>query len=214
MGDRSGTYLAVLDIDGSLVVGAADLTAEERMDRGWADRVAASAADRRLWVVDANVPALSLSRLLESRPAEATVLADPVSVSKAARLAPVLESIDVVFPDRAEAAALAGALPDAEPARIAGRVLEMGVGAVMMSQGSGGVLVADRAGVVVHPAVPPEQVVDVTGAGDALVAGYAYGLAFGVDPIAAALGSASLTLESSGSVRGDLTPAMLRSRLP
>jgi pseudouridine kinase len=210
---RTGTYLAVLDADGSLVVGAADLAVLEQRDAAWGRDVARRAADRRLWVVDANVPAPTLVGLLEHLPDEATVLADPVSVSKSERLAPVLGFIDVVFPDQAEAAALAGS-PGAEPAETATRIVGMGAGSVVMSQGSRGVLVADAAGTAVHPAIPPDRVVDVTGAGDALVAGYAYGLAYGVDPVATALAAASLTVESPGSVRADLTPAMLGSRLP
>lgn len=212
LGDRTGTYVAVLDSDGSLVIGAADMTACERMDPAWSRRVASAAAGFELWIVDANIPAPALRALLEVRPAGITVLADPVSASKAMRMEGLLDVIDAIFPDPAEAAALAG-IETADPEELAAALLRLGVTTAVVSLGAAGVLVGDRAGCVRYPALAPESIVDVTGAGDALLAGYAYGLATGGDPVASALAAASLVLESPDSVRSDLTPALLATRM-
>ena len=86
----------------------------------------------------------------------------------------------------------------------------------MVSLGSRGVFVDDGEAPRQVPALPPRSVVDVTGAGDAQIAGYVYGLAQGGPgpaPITWGMAAASLTVETIDSVRADLTPAMLHDRV-
>jgi pseudouridine kinase len=65
------------------------------------------------------------------------------------------------------------------------------------------------------PVIPAKRVLDVTGAGDALVAGYAYAMLSGAsdDPALYGLAAASLTVETENSVAEDLTPGRLLERL-
>ena len=87
-----------------------------------------------------------------------------------------------------------------------------------MTLGAAGCVVADATGVQVVPAVTA-QLVDVTGAGDALIAGTLSGLLSGaplVDAVQTGSLAAALTVEGEGSVRPDLSPALLqgaRSRI-
>ena len=56
----------------------------------------------------------------------------------------------------------------------------------------------------------------MTGAGDAQIAGYVYGLSRpggARHPLEWGMAAASLTVETIDSVRADLTPALLRDRL-
>jgi sugar/nucleoside kinase (ribokinase family) len=86
----------------------------------------------------------------------------------------------------------------------AGRFLELGAGAVIVTLGSAGCLIADPARLRWLPAMRV-PVVDTTGAGDAFCAGVitGHGFGWGLDD-AARLGTAaaSLTLQGLGSDAG------------
>jgi len=216
-GPPTASYLAVLDRDGRLIVAAADMEIYEALDASWADRVGRSLGGFDAWVVDANLPAPTLARLMLYAD-KAQVLADPVSVPKAGRLAGILARLDAVFPDRAEALVLAGLAPGAEAsvAAAASAIRRLGAQAVIVSLGSRGAYLDEAAGPRQIPPTAARAVVDVTGAGDAQIAGYVFGLSRpGVarHPVEWGMAAASLTVETIDSVRADLTPTLLRDRL-
>lgn len=80
----------------------------------------------------------------------------------------VLATVDVLTPNATEGRVLAGLAPEAsiEPGELVGRLLDLGVGAVVLTLGEEGALVADAEGIT---PIPPLSVdaVDSTGAGDA-----------------------------------------------
>lgn len=90
-------------------------------------------------------------------------------------------AIDVLTPNRTEAAILLGHDPDADesPEDLAGALHERGVGVVVITLGGDGALICDDGGVRTVPAVPAPAVVDTTGAGDAFTAALAVALAEG-----------------------------------
>ena len=90
----------------------------------------------------------------------------------------------------------------------------MGIGTVVVSLGDGGAHIHGPDSAETRPAIAPEAVVDVTGAGDALVAGYTYGLAAGEDdPLAWGMAAASLAVETDASVAPDMSAEALAQRL-
>ncbi len=205
----TGSYTAVLDRDGALVLGLADMTIYDALDPAWADATAADLSRHPIWVVDANLPGPTIERLLRHK-GRARVFADPVSAAKAKRLLPVLGQLDGVFPDRAEAAALSGlAVETAEQALTAARAIRArGPDTVLVSFGAEGLAVARPGEEAVLPA-PPARVVDVTGAGDALIAGYLHGLLTANAGVRYGLAAAGLALACEEAVPPDLTPARL-----
>jgi len=108
---------------------------------------------------------------------------------------PILSRLDLVFTNRREASVLLG-----EPsggARLVERLLDTGIGGVVVSAGRDGAAVGDRAGVVAVPALPAETV-DVTGAGDALAAGTLAGIMSGLalaDAVRIGIACAAATIE-------------------
>jgi 5-dehydro-2-deoxygluconokinase len=94
----------------------------------------------------------------------------------------MLEHVDVVVGNRAEAEVAVGT---ADPVEAARRLLDRGVGLAMIKQGGEGVLVATEAGMTT---VAPHRVEVVCGlgAGDAFGAALAHGLLAGWDPVAIA----------------------------
>jgi pseudouridine kinase len=199
----TGAYTAVLGPSGRLEFGLADMAIFEEASAAWAEGLAPALSARGIWFVDANLPAETLSALLASKPIGTMVLADPVSVAKSERLRPVLSGIDVLFPDRLEAGALSkmpAVINEEQVAGAAERILENGVGAVVVTLGAEGVFVADGARFEVVPAIAPGGPLgDTTGAGDVLVAGYIFGLSrTSSDPLRLGLAAASLALEDGG----------------
>jgi sugar/nucleoside kinase (ribokinase family) len=126
-----------------------------------------------------------------------------------------LSHIDVLTPDRSEAATLCGRnIEDIAGARAAATALvRAGAGVVLLKLGADGLILADGTGTTHLPPITPKRVVDVTGAGDALAAGYLYGVAIGAqEPVRWGLAAASITVESSRSVSDELSVAALRRR--
>lgn len=169
--EATSEYAAVLTPEGELALGLAAMAVLDGLTPGvlaqHADLFAA--AD---WVfADCNLPAASLLALARrSFPGSRYRLAvDAVSVAKAARLPARLDGIDLLFANRDEAAALAPHRDGGFPSDHAAALLRAGAGAVVVTLGANGALAASEDGIVAVPAVPA-RVVDVTGAGDALVA--------------------------------------------
>ena len=202
-------YTALLDPAGHLVVAFADMAIYDGFD-GAAAAAAAVAASR--WFVDANLPEAALSTLVRRKPAGTFLAADAVSVVKSKRLKTILAAVDLLFVNRDEARALTRS---DEPDAAAASLLAEGVGAVVVTSGADGALLADRSGSVKLPAAPAE-IRDVTGAGDALIGATLQELGRGA-PLATSvrrgLVAAASTLGYEGAVRPDLRDVLAASGL-
>ncbi|PTA67117.1 PfkB family carbohydrate kinase [Deinococcus arcticus] len=220
-GVATGTYTAVLDPGGELVVAVAAMAATEALTP--AEMQARRGVLRgAAWVVaDGNLPPPTLSHLLTlAHDAGVPVVFEPVSVPKAARLRPLLASglaPHTVTPNVAELGALLGrALPD-EPGALHAAAAELqaqGVAVVWVRRGERGSLLATPQGTWELPALPA-QVRDVTGAGDAMLAAFLAALLSGRPPQEAARAghaAAALTVESEFAVSPTLTPAAIQAR--
>ena len=187
-------YTALLDPAGGLVVAFADMAIYDGFD---GERAAAAASAASHWFVDANLP----------EPAGTFLAADAVSVAKSGRLRPILPAIDLLFVNRDEARALTGI---DDPVEAAARLHVIGVGAIVLTLGPGGALVADGNGY--EPlAASPAEIRDVTGAGDALIGATLDGLGRRLPLVAAVrlgLVAAAVTVGYEGAVRPDLRQAI------
>lgn len=212
-------YLALTDPAGDLVFGVAAMEVLATLD---AELVSLAAERLREadWVfAECNATPGALAALVALRRQSSFRLAlDAVSTAKALRLPDDLKGVDALFLNLDEAAAAAGeTVPahtgDAEAAlRLARLVRERGAAAVVLTRGAEGAVVATAAGAPLVLPAAPATVVDVTGAGDALVAGTLSRLATGAtlaDAVRFGGALASLTVETTASVRPDLgTPEL------
>jgi pseudouridine kinase len=213
----TASYTAVLDEKAQLFIGLADMTIFEELDAAWADSIASVIAQSKFWVLDANLPAATIERLLRANKNDATVFVDPISVAKSVRVRSVLDEIDVLFPNTKEAAVLSGRSVTTRDSIIeaATEIRQRGVGAVIMTLGEDGIYVDDGTSGRFIPAIPARKVTDVTGAGDALVAGYAYAMIAGehYEPALWGLAAASLTLETEESIAPNLSRQSVLERI-
>jgi len=198
-------YAAILHPDNSLAFGIADMDifetlTVEKLNHDWPRLMSAA------WVfADCNLPAATLGALIErSRGARFQLAVDAVSLPKVVRLPDNLAGVAVLFVNLDEAAACLGT--EAPPGDLVAGLLARGAAAVVLTMGAEGLLVAVDDQPVHLPALAAE-IIDVTGAGDSLVAGTLFGLLRGRSLVeAAAMGRtlAKLTLESDGSVPTNL----------
>jgi pseudouridine kinase len=207
----TGTYTAVLDHRGDLVVGVADMAATESIGPEHIDLAALRGAG---WLVlDGNLRPDTVARCLALADSEdIPVVLDPVGVAKAARLGR-LAALHTFTPNRAELAAWAGT-DDLDAARE--KAHAQGVEVVWLREGMAGSTLHTGDGAVTRLRLPPADVVDVTGAGDAMLAAYVHRLRAGdAVPVAGwfATAAAWLTVSAPTPVRHDLTESLVQKTL-
>ena len=217
----TGTYAAVLDPAGDLVVAVADMAATDGLTPADVESVRDLVATADLVVLDGNLAPDTVGAALDVAAAHGVPVAlDPVSVPKARRLADLLgpdRPVHVVTPNADELAALSGDRTDTSDRRIAAaaRLRVRGVTWVWVRMGPKGSLLCGPDGAEAFPATPV-TVVDVTGAGDAMLAAFCHALLSGAGPAAAAAfghAAASLTVTSPHTVRPDLTARLVERAL-
>ncbi|MCX7570939.1 carbohydrate kinase family protein [Tumebacillus sp. DT12] len=213
----TASYTAVLEAGGELVVGLADMEIYEELTPERVDALPDERLARPIWFLDTNLSAATLERLAGRAAVGQLLTADPVSVPKASRLLPILGRIDVLFPSREEAELLSGLAirTPAEAQRAAEQIAKLGVGQVIITLGSCGVCAAGK-WLNGQESALTANVRDVTGAGDALIAGYLHGLAGGqsaLDAIRLGIAAATLTVEHAATVHPEMGPELIRQKM-
>ena len=196
------SYTALIDSEGELIVGFADMglydLAFPKQIRRAKVREAIAEADAIL--CDANLPTAALERLV-AQAGDRPVFAIAISPAKVVRLAPLLGNLSLLFTNRCEAAALAGA--DMSGRDLVDALRRVGLRAGVVTAGSAPVLGFDGSGIFAVDPPAPRRVADVTGAGDALTGATVAALLRGL-PLRAALregaAAAMLAIESAEAV--------------
>jgi pseudouridine kinase len=176
---RTAAYLAVLDETGDLVMSVDDMVINRRLiTPAYVYRRRALFRDARLVVLDANLSPAALRTIFRlARAYGLPVCADPTTASLAPRLGPYLPDLTLVTPNATEAEALCGVqVTDRQSALVAAQMLvTMGVQIAIITLGATGLVYASSRESGHVPAVECE-IVDLTGAGDALTAAVIFGL--------------------------------------
>ena len=206
--EPTGTYLAVLDEKGEMVSAVSDMRAIDRLEPAHLSAAEAMLAGSDLLVADCNISIACLDWLCAF--AGPRLLIEPVSVTKAMKLKAFIRSTPVfaITPNTQQLESLTGGDIAA--------LHEMGFANIILHRGSAGAVVSDGQSVREIAAAAVSVIADVTGAGDAAVAGLVCGLAEGL-PLAdaARLGqhAAAVKLASSNSVADGLTLERLMQSL-
>ncbi|MEZ0171367.1 carbohydrate kinase family protein [Microvirga sp. TS319] len=205
-------YVAVLEPEGDLALGLADMAIFDALDPAFLRRIWAEIAPS--WIfADCNLPSPTLRELIGLARRRCPMLAiDAVSAVKVMRLPRDLTGVGLLFLNMDEARSLlddTGISPDAAAAALLARGPER----IVLTLGEGGLIATDRTGPTRVHAIPA-RVVDATGAGDALIAVTLVALLEGrslAEAVRMGTVAAALTMECPASVRPDLTLALLES---
>lgn len=217
-GEKTGTYTALIDQTGEMYVAFADMGIYDKLTTRMIQERWSHIAASSLVIADTNIPADSLEELIKRcREADLPLFIDPVSSKKAAKLPQDLSGVTAIFPNEEEALELAGLKPTAPPdyMLLADAIRLRGVKHVIITLGERGIFYADDEGSRLIPSIPT-NVVDVTGAGDAFVAGVSYGIlqeASYVESIRYGLAAAHLTLQTIRSVSPALNEETLHNTI-
>jgi pseudouridine kinase len=202
----TGTYTAILDAHGEMVVALADMALYDRITPEFLTSRLPQRSAAAMTVADLNLPADSIAALLASARADnVPLIIVAVSQPKMARLPADLSGLRLMILNRGELETRAGrALPTEADVRAACNEMQaQGAQDVIVTCGSQGVF-HTRASELVWLAAHQVEVVDVTGAGDAFSAAVCWSLYQGSDDLTLAcrrgLKVAAMTLESPDTV--------------
>lgn len=203
-GYPTGQYVALHNPDGTLAAACVDdrilSEAPPQLFDHQIEKLA-PAAPEAIWFLDANLPAAMLERIA-ARLEGSRLIANAVSNAKAPRLRKIADRLSCLMLNRGEAVSLTQLPPDTDGAALLDAVIGFGPRQIVLTQGAGDVLVYDG-GKRSAFQTPKADIVDVTGAGDALTAGIIAALGRGhqlMDAIPIGLRAAAITLASTGAL--------------
>lgn len=217
---QTGAYLAIIDERGSLHLAMADMGVVASISSDYLKDRLDLFKESAAVVIDANLAPKTLSTAVSlAHRARIPIAADPTSVSLALSLKKHLPRLWLVTPNEAEAAALTE-MPVSPGNRdqalnAARELVSQGVEIAIITMAELGVFyaTADSSGHV--PAVQTE-ILDPTGAGDALTAAVFFALLNGIpldEAIRLGVSAAALTLRTRGSVVPNLSLELLYAQL-
>ena len=207
----TGSYVAVLDEKGELVSAVNDMRILENLKPENVKPHHAALQATKLIVVDCNLRPDLLDYL--ALHFSEKLIVEPVSVAKSQKLRTLLEKHEVFMatPNRDQLKAMAD-MDDMEQACL--ELHERGLQNLVVHLGPEGAILSSGKGMKKIHCASHAQVSDVTGAGDAAVAGLVYGLTKGYDIAKSAQfgqAAASLVLSSISSTAVGLTETALQN---
>ena len=207
----TGTYLAALDPDGDMFVALDDVRVLHHItpDYLYLNRDAFRECD--MVMLDLNLTDATLDTAVKlAHEYHKPICIDPTSTDIAHRLYPLLSQIDIITPNLAEAEVLLHCanvpIPD-DPVQCARQLAALGVETVVITQAERGACYATDSESGQFPALRGD-IVDTTGAGDALTAAIIFGVLQGMgvgDALQLGLRAAALTLRSASTVAPELS---------
>jgi len=215
---HSAAYMALQSAERALLVALDDTTANSALTPEYISDHASLLEQARMVVIDANVPLTTAETLLSiCRAAEVPVALEPVAYAPALRYRPLAGAFYLMTPNAVEAQALTG-LPVANMAQgslAAKQLVAAGVQIAIITLGHDGLVYATPEASGYVPSIEGE-IVDPTGAGDALTAAVVYALLNDIpvdEAVRLGVSAASLTLASNDTVRQDLSLESLYAQL-
>lgn len=199
-GEKTPTYLEVLDEKGEMVVAISDMHLLEKLTPELLEKRKDYIENAILTVLDTNLTEESLEFLLTR--GSGPFLVDGVSGAKVVKLRNLLRYIDLLKVNRREAEALLGRplLGLEEVKKAAVQLVEQGTKKAVITCGKDGAVAYDgRDGYFLT--LEGVEVINATGAGDAFTAGLVHGIveemSF-IDSLKFAMGASKVTLGSEG----------------
>lgn len=214
-GGATSTYLCVMDADGDMEVAINDMAILDHLTpKRMAERLGLL-NEAAACVIETNLPTETLAWLTAH--VRVPIFCDPISTIKAQKLDGLLGGINTLKPNCLQASTLSGVDIKSEEdlACAADRLLAQGLGRAFISLGADGLLCADGERRVRLPLLPC-NVVNTTGAGDAMTAAlvWSYLQGFGLEESGlAGLAASSIAVESTQTVSPLMSAKLLRERM-
>ncbi|EKD71012.1 MAG: carbohydrate kinase, PfkB family [uncultured bacterium] len=216
-GKKTSNYYAVLNNNGELCVALADMDIYQEICIDTFSLPWENWQNNSLIFLDTNLPAELLTLAIQkAAERHLTICIDPVSAVKAQKIPEQLDHVFLIKPDLHEASALTNmSIHSITDCIIAGRKLQKrGVQNVVISLGKSGYVVVNEKVEEYIQTMQFDEVIDVSGAGDAFIAGILFGLQEDNNILEACqLGAAAAayTIQSHLTVAEDITVSRLQA---
>ncbi|WP_462413087.1 carbohydrate kinase [Neobacillus sp. Marseille-QA0830] len=215
-GMSTGSYTAVLDDDGELIIALADMEVYEAITPELLLKQEMSLSRAKCIVADLNCPKDTLQFLTQfAQKYERPLVLIPVSSPKMNRLPDDLKGVTWLITNRDESETYfhCEITNQNEWKEALEKWLSLGIANVVITNGKNGAMIGNREEGIIHiPAVKIHEIVDVTGAGDAFSSAAIFSWLDGKnlkDIARAGTVNAAKTLQSASTVRQDLTAEQL-----
>lgn len=213
----TGSYTAVLDSNGELIIALADMEVYEAITPDLLLKNDTLLSQAKCIMVDLNCPKETIQFLCHfAKNHEIPIVLIPVSSPKMSRLPDDLEGVTWLITNRDESEAFFDTEIKNEEdwKRILEKWLSLGISNVVVTNGKKGSMIGNKEEGVYHvPSIEINEIVDVTGAGDAFSSAVIYSWLEGkplFEIAKAGTINASKTLQSPYTVRQDLSAAQLQ----
>ncbi|MDO5028803.1 MAG: winged helix-turn-helix transcriptional regulator [Bacillota bacterium] len=208
----TGSYSALLDPKGDMVLAIADMNVYEKMDLDWIRSYIEVLKNARLIILDLNTPKDVVQWTIDfAKTNEIDLVVITVSSPKMKRLTKDLDGVKwlVTNQDESEAFFQRKVSREEDFLALADAWLETGLENIIITRGTKSCLYKNKFGQEMLFKTPlAQEVVDVTGAGDSFTAAIIYGLLMEYDKkmtVELALTNAYYTVQRKETVRKDLT---------
>lgn len=214
-GENTSSYLSLLDNTGEMLAAINDMRVTEHISAEFLAQHVDFIRSAKVIVADCNISEEALAWLLENAGA-APVFVDPVSAWKCVKIRKWPGKIHTLKPNRLEAETLSGItlFGREDVGKVAAWFHAHGLNRLVLSMGGDGVYYSDINGESGWSRPLKTNVINVTGAGDAMMAGLAScwvdGLPF-IDSIRFAQGCSSMALACEYTNNPDLSVANVTS---
>lgn len=207
-GERSSSYVSLLDDSGDMLLAMSDMHIIKRMDERFVEENEQVLSCADLVVCDGNLSVATVERLTEV--CLSPLYLDPVSTAWAKQMAPFIGCFDTVKPNRMELAALTGMPVESVGQVVAAcdALLKKGVRRVFVSLGQDGMLYRGREGTIHRVARKYPDLVNATGAGDASMAGIVWASRQGMtadEIVCVGMAAGMIAIASPDTISRDMT---------
>ncbi len=213
-GETTSTYLFITGPDGDMALAMSDMSITSYITPDFIKERLDVLNDAAAVVFDANLSEETINYIAKS--CTAPLIVDPVSVSKAYKIKPVLKNLTAFKPNIIEAEYISGVtITDGESMKKAASVITAaGVKHLYITLGEKGTYYKGDDGEFYIPAIKAEPL-NTTGAGDAFCATIVYSFVNGIKPFdAARLGAAAsaMAIETKETINKDLSFNAVKER--
>jgi pseudouridine kinase len=179
----TGTYIAILNPNGELVTAMSDMRAADAITTDMISIHSEAIKAATFVVADCNLPLATLQAIAEL--SRDKLFIEPVSVPKSVKLKALLQSghVFMASPNVDQIESLTGTRDVFDGCT---SLHKMGLQHVVVHAGQEGAFISDGVTISHVPAQPDGPIIDVTGAGDAAVAGLIFALSQGDNLLTAA----------------------------
>lgn len=205
-------YLAILDEDKDMYVAISDMDLLQNIDKDYVDKNKKIIENAEFTIMDTNLGEETLDYVLKN--IRGKFLIDGVSTKKVMKIRNLLDKIHFLKVNHYEAEALSGIGTD-NIDRLGEDLIEKGLESLVITAGGQGSYYFEKDFKMMRKP-EPLKIVNASGAGDAFMAGYAYGLYndFDIDKrLKMAEAAARITLKSSDSCSKDMNENNLKGEI-